>query len=40
MHTTCTKPQGNVGTQFFKEFATCIKTEEDYIAELKKNGII
>jgi len=32
--------QTKVGTGFFKQFAICTKSKADYIAELKKNGII
>jgi len=32
--------QCKVSQSFFKDFASCTKSKEDYIAELKKNGII
>lgn len=32
--------QCKVNSGFFKQFATCTKSQEDYITELRKNGII
>ena len=32
--------QCKVGKEFFKEFAKCTKSKEDYIRELEKSGVI